>query len=111
MVYNNRLRELREDHDLTQKKLADELYMQVTQYRRYESGERAIPLEIACILADYYHVSLDYLSGRRNIDSEIEPDALKDEERMLLTGFRRLNNTNRIRLNERLAALLDTQQY
>ena len=36
-------------------------------YSKYERGERPLPLELACRLADYYHVSLDYLVGRTNV--------------------------------------------
>ena len=61
-----RIRELREDHDQTQQTIANKLYMQREQYRRYETGEREIPLNIAILLADLYNVSLDYLAGRTN---------------------------------------------
>ena len=40
--------------------------MYVTTYRRYESGERELPMEVAVRIADYYGVSLDYLAGRSN---------------------------------------------
>lgn len=59
-----RIRDLREDHDKTQKVVAEYLNMQVTVYQRYERGERELPLWAAIKLADYYHVSLDYLVGR-----------------------------------------------
>ena len=59
-----RIRDLREDHDKTQKEIATYLNMQVTVYQRYERGEREIPLWAAIKLADLYHVSLDYLVGR-----------------------------------------------
>ena len=59
-----RIRDLREDHDKTQKEIAAYLNMQVTVYQRYERGEREIPLWAAIKLADLYHVSLDYLVGR-----------------------------------------------
>ena len=61
-----RIRDLREDADLSQDKMAETLYMQRTQYRRYELGEREIPFNIAIMLADYYDVSLDYIAGRTN---------------------------------------------
>ena len=60
----HRIRDLREDADLTQQDVANKLYMQLTQYRRYETGEREIPLNIAIAIADLYQVSLDYLTGR-----------------------------------------------
>ena len=59
-----RLRDLREDHDKTQQELADYLNMHRSVYRRYESGERETPVWIVDKLADYYHVSTDYLLGR-----------------------------------------------
>ena len=59
-----RIRDLREDSDKTQKEIAIILNMQLTVYRRYEVGERELPLWAAIKLADYYNVSLDYLVGR-----------------------------------------------
>ena len=59
-----RIRDLREDSDLTQKQVAEKLYMHLTQYRRYESGESEVPLNIAISIADLYDVSLDYIAGR-----------------------------------------------
>lgn len=64
MFIYRRVRDLREDHDKTQKEIATLLNMQVTVYQRYERGERELPLWAAIKLADYYHVSLDYLVGR-----------------------------------------------
>ena len=51
--------------DKTQKDIAEMLNMQLTVYRRYETGEREIPLWAAIKLADYYGVTLDYLVGRK----------------------------------------------
>lgn len=59
-----RIRDLREDSDLSQKALDEKLNMHTTTYARYETGEREIPLNIAIKLADFYKVSLDYLAGR-----------------------------------------------
>ena len=58
-----RIRDLREDADLSQRQLAEIPPMHKTTYARYESGEREIPLNIAILLAKYYRVSLDYLAG------------------------------------------------
>ncbi len=65
MYVYRRIRDLREDHDKTQKYIAELLNMQPTVYRRYETGEREIPLWAAIKLADYYKVSPDYLVGRQ----------------------------------------------
>ncbi len=64
MLVYKRVRDLREDHDKTQKEIAALLNMQPTVYQRYERGERELPLWAAIKLADYYAVSLDYLVGR-----------------------------------------------
>ena len=59
-----RIRDLREDRDWTQKKVAEYLLCDQSLYSKYERGERALPLEYAVRLAELYHVSLDYLVGR-----------------------------------------------
>lgn len=65
-IYYRRLRDMREDHDKTQKEIAD--YLKTTQqnYSMYESGKKEIPLHLMIKLADLYKVSLDYMCGRTN---------------------------------------------
>lgn len=63
MYYTNRIENLRIDADKTQQQIADILVCQREVYRRYEKGEREIPLWAAIKLAEYYDVSLDYLVG------------------------------------------------
>lgn len=58
------LRNLREDHDLTQKQVGEILHISQRSYAHYEAGTREIPLDILVRLADYYDVSLDYIVGR-----------------------------------------------
>ena len=58
-----RIRDLREDHDKTQKEIAEILNMHRSVYRRYESGERETPAWVIVKLAQYYRVSTDYLLG------------------------------------------------
>jgi transcriptional regulator with XRE-family HTH domain len=60
----NRIRELREDNDLNQTKVAKMLEMSQTGYSKYETGENDIPTAILIKLADYYDVSVDYLLNR-----------------------------------------------
>ena len=61
-----RIRELREDNDLTQKKVGEAINLPQRTYAYYESGQRMIPPEVLCALADFYHVSVDYLLGLTN---------------------------------------------
>lgn len=105
MARYRRLRDLREDRDLTQKALAEKLFMQTTQYRRYESGERPITLETAIELARFYNVSLDYIAGLTNHNERIETKDLNSEEKLLITLFRKLNETAQKRIIERAMAL------
>lgn len=64
MAYYRRIREMREDHDLTQKQVAAELGMKQPQYFRYEQGYRDLPTDLLIRLADLYDTSIDYLLGR-----------------------------------------------
>ena len=61
-----RIRDLREDNDLKQKQIAAYLLCDQSLYSEYERGERPLPLDLACKLADFYGVSVDYLLGRTN---------------------------------------------
>lgn len=63
MAYYQRLRDLREDSDLTQNQLVSILKMHKTTYTNYEQGKREIPFELVIRLAKLYNVSLDYIAG------------------------------------------------
>lgn len=56
-----RIRDLREDHDLTQAQVAEYLHCDQSLYSKYERGERSLPLEQAIKLAKLYRTSVDYL--------------------------------------------------
>ena len=56
-----RLRSLREEKKLTQQQLADRLFIAQRTYSRYETGERAVPLEVLVEISKFYDVSTDYL--------------------------------------------------
>jgi transcriptional regulator with XRE-family HTH domain len=59
-----RIRDCREDLDLTQRQMAAYLHCDQSLYSKYERGERDVPLHVMIRLADYYHTSIDYLVGR-----------------------------------------------
>ena len=67
MKYNERIRELREDNDFTQQNIADLLHIGQRTYSDYESGKTRIPVDSLIILAQFYDVSIDYISGVSNI--------------------------------------------
>ena len=59
-----RIRDLREDQDLSQTKLAEMIGMSQTGYSKYETGENELPISILVKLADFYNTSTDYILGR-----------------------------------------------
>lgn len=68
-----RIRNLREDHDLKQEDIARLLHCTQACYSNYETGKRDIPTEVLHTLADYYHVSIDYLLGRTRTLNDNRP--------------------------------------
>ena len=68
-----RLRDLREDRDLTQTELAKLLQIHQTTYSDYERGKLNVPLTALDKLADFYHVSVDYLLGRTDVKTPYPP--------------------------------------
>ena len=62
----NRIRDLREDADLTQEQVAKKLGYPTTTYQRWEENIHSIKLRDALNIAEFYNVSLDYLAGRTN---------------------------------------------
>ena len=66
-MYLKRLRNLREDNDLLQKQVAEELKIKRQVYGLYENGKRTIPIDLLDTLADYYNVSVDYILERTNV--------------------------------------------
>ena len=67
IMYENRLRDVREDRDLKQRDIAELLKVHQTTYSDYELGRLNIPVAALHTLADFYGVSVDYLLGRTNI--------------------------------------------
>ena len=66
MTYK-RIRDLREDSDLTQQQMADKLFINRRTYSSYEVGSRSIPVETLGKIADIYDTSIDYLVGRTDV--------------------------------------------
>lgn len=68
-----RLKDLREDADLTQKTVAEYLHIRQNTYSQYETGQRQIPLELLIALARYYGTSTDYILGLTNTRKPYPP--------------------------------------
>lgn len=74
-IYNNlmRLREIREDRQLSQRQLAEILNVKQNTYSQYETEKRQIPVAMLVTLANYYNVSVDYLLCLTDIDEKYPP--------------------------------------
>ncbi len=72
MGYYKRIRDLREDNDMTQQQVAEYLKMKQPQYNRYEKGYRDIPSDILISLADLYNTTTDYILERTDNQSPIK---------------------------------------
>ena len=70
MRYYERIREIREDHSITQQKIADLLHIGQRTYADYESGKTRIPVDSLLRLAKYYDVSMDYITGASNLQTK-----------------------------------------
>ncbi len=58
-----RLKDIREDRDVTQKQLANYLHIKQNTYSQYENGQRSLPLDVLIKLAEYFGTSTDYILG------------------------------------------------
>ncbi len=105
-----RLRDCREDSDMTQAQIAKKLYMGTTQYRRYELAESPISLELAEKLSDYYNISLDYIAGRTNDKRGLTRSELSEDETLLIKKYRSLSENGKGKIMERLEIIEETEQ-
>ena len=102
-----RIRDLREDSDLTQEALCKKLYMHKTTYTNYEQGKHTVPLDFAVQLADFYQVSIDYIAGRTNFPQGMPVVA---EEIDCPKYFSDLTERNKGRVEQFVEQLYEQQQ-
>lgn len=86
-----RIRDLREDSDLTQKEVGKQLNMSQSQYQKYESGLVTPPISILMAIAEFYDVSLDYLLGRTNYKKVVQAETMSLKNNRLTEYFNRLS--------------------
>ena len=73
-MHYSRLRDLREDSDLTQDQLVQALGMHKTTYTNYEQGKREIPFALVITLAKFYNVSINFIAGIDKKPTPLNPD-------------------------------------
>lgn len=110
MQHYQRIRDLREDSDLTQDALCKKLYMHKTTYTNYEQGKHTVPLDFAVMLADFYGVSLDYIAGRTNHKNNSDILEFNADEMALIVQFQQLTERNKGRLEQFLENLIEKQE-
>lgn len=109
MGFYQRLKDLKEDADLTQKQVADIIGVSVNHYGKYERGETDVPFEKAIVLAEYYDVSLDYLAGRTNHKYGKSHSKLTEEQTHLIDTYSLLSEKNKGKLELFAEQLIEKQ--
>ena len=109
MAYYQRLRDLKEDYDLTQKQVAEIIGVSVNHYGKYERGETDIPFEKVILLANYYDASLDYIAGRTNKKNGMYSITDKDEL-LLIDRYANLSERNKGKIDLFLEQLTAQQK-
>ncbi len=100
-----RIRDIREDSDLTQQQTADYLGMSRTGYSKYETGENDIPTAIWIMLSKLYGTSVDYLMGRTD-EHKPYPESAPRKGCEIIRNERKASGFNQTRT----AALLNMSQ-
>ncbi|MHB1314134.1 MAG: helix-turn-helix domain-containing protein [Christensenellales bacterium] len=75
MSIYKRIRNLREDNDFTQEQVGRAIGVSQRTYSYYETGHRMIPPPVLCAIADFYHVSVDYLLERTGNSQPYSPSS------------------------------------
>lgn len=110
MQHYQRIRDLREDMDLTQGELCEKLQMHKTTYTNYEQGKHTVPLDFALTIADFYDVSIDYIAGRTQFKHSMYREALSEDEQRLLEQYRKLSERNKGRVDQFVDQLYEKQK-
>jgi len=105
-----RIKDLREDNDITQEKIAKELYMHKTTYVRYENGDREAPFEFIIRLADYYDISIDYIAGRSKNKKGLTKSELPDDVSHLVENFMFLSERRKGQIDLLMKQLINEQE-
>lgn len=108
MGFYQRIRDLREDEDLTQAQIAEKLKLHKTQYCRYEQGISNVPLDFAKELAEYYKVSIDYIAGITNDKGGLHKNTKTENE--VLNLFNSINEFRKGRIMQLLIELSEEQR-
>ena len=111
-ITGKRLRNLREKKNVSQAEVANFLGIERTTYTAYESG-KSRPVRCLDGLAQYFHVSIDYILGLSEspLPKEIRFDSLAEKEKTLLLNYWELNEIGQRKIDDYIIDLLGNQKY
>lgn len=110
MDFKERLFELREYSDMSQKDLATMLNLKSSAISKYEKGWSQPSISTLIKLAEIFHVSVDYLLGLSGIKNPYSAENFTPREAEIVNRYRKLNRENQIRIDERIGAMIDSQR-
>lgn len=110
MQHYHRIRDLREDSDLTQEELCRQLFMHKTTYTNYEQGKHTVPLDFAVTIADFYNVSIDYIAGRTNYLKGAANPQFTEDELSFIEKFALLTERSKGKLELFMEQLIEQQE-
>ncbi len=96
MYFYQRLKDLRDDKDMTQHQVAEIIGTYQTHYSKYERGEREIPFHLVIKLAKFYNVSVDYIAGLTN-----DPNPINNKEKYSIKQENNINAIGILNIEER----------
>lgn len=109
MEFSERLKELRADRDMSQIELAKALNLRSSAISKYENNLTQPSIDTLKKLASIFDVTVDYLVGVSDIENPYEKDKITPYEAEFVAKLRRLNYENRIRIDERMKAMIEVQ--
>jgi transcriptional regulator with XRE-family HTH domain len=110
MDFSKRLVDLREQKNMKQKELANIVGLQSSAISKYEKGNTQPNLETLVKLAEFFSVTVDYLLGVSSIENPYSEDKFTPKEAELIAKYRKLTPENKIRIDERIGAMIDGQK-
>lgn len=105
MNYLTTLKDLRKEKGISQETIANELHISQKAYSYYERGEREPSIKTLIDIADFFNVTIDYILGRETKKFY----SLENEERNIIDKYKKLNNVNKAKIEERIDTFIDCQ--
>ena len=110
MDFQNRLCHLREEHNMKQIELAEQLNLKASAISKYEKGLTQPSIQTLIKMGEIFECSVDYLLGISSVKNPYSSDRFTPKEAEMITKFRQLSRENQIRIDERIGTIIDGQR-